>query len=212
MGCRATRTGRQQRASSRRSGRTRQPPYGGTYRCGTPPFALPSSSAPSPLHLPLQFATLENRTALLYLNWQPHYAAGFIDLEEESPPGRSLRCCVMLRDHWEGPHDEERVAPLADPAPYAAPLRAALIDARDAARSLGGEPPVQPHWWGQVRYRRFVIYCALLLGGLGFALKSAAVAFFPTHRWVAAGWGGLPVGVARRDSLTGRTRATSHGE
>ena len=41
------------------------------------------------------------------------------------------------------------------------------------AHAMRAEPPVRPHWWGQVRYRRCAIYFAVLGVGSVYAALSA---------------------------------------
>ena len=116
-----------------------------------------------------------NRSRLLYLNWQPHYAAGFIELRGEQPPSASLECCVLLEEHWAGPHLEEYVRPSMPRALHAAALDRTFGDASSALRQLGVELQ-RPHWWGQVRYRRCLIYFGVLAAGLGLLVASLAQA------------------------------------
>ena len=121
-----------------------------------------------------------NRSSLLYINWQPHYAAGFIPFQTEEPPGSSVACCVMLRDHWEGPHDERPLKPTIDSAAHAEALQRTFGDARDALAAVGAGKLEQPHWWGQVRYRRCLIYLGVMACGVAFAALSALSAI---GRW-----------------------------
>mmetsp|Transcript_21474 Transcript_21474/g.48365 ORF Transcript_21474/g.48365 Transcript_21474/m.48365 type:complete len:290 (+) Transcript_21474:1405-2274(+) len=113
-----------------------------------------------------------NNSRLLYLNWQPHYAAGFIRMEGRGRPSDDLYCCVMLEDHWAGPHNEDWVTPRNDRLMHAADLDRTFGDARTALRALGVTPR-KAHWRGQVRYRRCFIYFSVL--GLGCALLAWSV-------------------------------------
>ena len=123
---------------------------------------------------------------MLYLNWQPHYAAGFIRVQtdpDEPPPAFDLSCCVLLRDHWAGPHDELPLWPTtAATASHARVLQRTFADAREALGALGAAPLVKPHWWGQVRYRRCTIYYGVLGGGLAFAMRSAWASWWALSR------------------------------
>lgn len=135
---------------------------------------LPS---PSPVWGHVQFdATRDasNRSALLYMNWQQQYAAGFVDFQAEEPPGRSVSCCVMHRDHWAGPHDEKPVLPTITSAAHAPALQATFGDARAALAEVnaGVWGRERPHWLGQVRYRRCLIYWGVMLAGVTFAMAS----------------------------------------
>ena len=132
-------------------------------------------------HVQFDSAREENGSSLLYLNWQPHYAAGFVDVQHEQPPGGSLSCCVMLRDHWAGPHDEARVWPTTSAAAAEAHARKLLRTFADAQRALqeaGAAGPELPHWIGQVRYRRCAIYFGVLAAGVAYVARSAWIALF----------------------------------
>ena len=117
---------------------------------------------------------LHNGSSMLYLNWQPHYAAGFVDMQPRwGPPGRDISCCVMLRDHWEGPHDEQPLRPTIDPSANAEQLERTFVDAGEALDAIRAAPLTKPHWWGQVRYRRCTIYFVVMGVGSAFAALSA---------------------------------------
>ena len=65
---------------------------------------MSSSSKPAALWGHVQFAAKGDGVGsdeLLYLNWQPHYAAGYINLQptrQGEEPGHGAACCVMWRD------------------------------------------------------------------------------------------------------------------
>ena len=120
--------------------------------------------------------------SLLYLNWQPHYAAGYIELQPRGggPPGAGVSCCVMLRDHAAGPHDEQPLWPTIPPGEHAPVLARTFHDARLALSEVDS-PLAKPHWWGQVRYRRCAIYFAVLTAGCAYALLSAVRAARPVR-------------------------------
>ena len=123
---------------------------------------------------------------LLYINYQPHYAAGFIDFQAEGAPvSASVQCCVLLEDHWAGPHLEPRLYPSVGAAVHAPAIDAAFGAAREAMALLGAEQTM-PHWFGQVRYRRCAIYFAILALGSAYACVSAAQLILP-HR-ADGGW------------------------
>lgn len=132
---------------------------------------------PSPVWGHVQFdATRDaaNASALLYMNWQPHYAAGFIELADgDGAAATGISCCVMLQHHWAGPHDEEPLSPTIAAAAHDRALRRTFDDARDSLRLVGSEAPAKPHWSGQVRYRRCAIYFAVLGVGVCFAAHAA---------------------------------------
>ena len=112
---------------------------------------------------------------LLYLNYQPHYAAGFVDFQHMGPGGRvsdAVQCCVLLEDHWAGPHLEPRLRPSISAEVHAPALDAAFSAAHAAMAKLGAEQS-QPHWLGQVRYRRCTIYFALLAVSVAYVAVSA---------------------------------------
>ena len=95
----------------------------------------------------MQFDASRNASdssALLYINWQPHYAAGFLGMDASTPPGADVACCVLLHDHWEGPHDEEALWPTIDGESHAGTLRRTLADARDALAHIGAPSPHPP--------------------------------------------------------------------
>jgi hypothetical protein len=132
---------------------------------------------------------------LLYLNWQPHYAAGYIEFGGETRFADALQCCVFLDEHWavrrrptrpahpntcftslaprarQGPHDEDRLQPSVPPARYTAQMERTFNSTRSTMRRIGLELR-QPSVWGQVRYRRCAIYFGLLLAGSGLALRT----------------------------------------
>jgi hypothetical protein len=162
-----------------------------------------ASQPPTPVwgHVQFDEARLAEGTGMLYLNWQPHYAAGFLRLQRLSATGAvaadsseenasafavpeavagaeaaALTCCVLLRDQWEGPHAEtphHPTTPAAAAAAHRYAVRSTLSDAARALRLLEAPPLVPPHWWGQVRYRRCTIYFGVLWGGGAFAAHSA---------------------------------------
>ena len=113
--------------------------------------------------------------SLLYMNWQPHYAAGFIDFQRNvsGGPGQNVACCVLLRDHGAGPHDEQSLAPTIDATAHDAALQRTFADAKDALEEVGAGVLAPPHWLGQVRFRRCAIYFALMALGCTFAFVSA---------------------------------------
>ena len=123
---------------------------------------------------------------LLYLNWQPHYAAGHFELGGGA--ARALRCCVFLEDHWAGPHDEPHLAVRDDGdgagRARAAALAATLNATAAALRAVGADTSgaASPHWWGQVRYRRCLIYWALLYVGGALLVAEAARAIVEAGR------------------------------
>ena len=123
--------------------------------------------------------------ALLYLNYQPHYAAGFVDFQAAGSKGGvsdAVQCCVLLEDHWAGPHLEPRLLPSIRAGVHAPALDAAFGAARDAMTALGAEQH-RPHWLGQVRYRRCAIYFALLgLAAVYTAVSAAALLLRPGAR------------------------------
>ena len=131
-------------------------------------------------HVQFDSSRAANGSGLLYLNWQPHYAAGFIEVQRhEPPPGSELACCVMLADHWAGPHDEARLWPTVSStamSAHATQLQRTFADARDALQAVGAQMLLPPHWWGQVRYRRCAIYFGVLGVGTIFTIYSAWVA------------------------------------
>lgn len=83
-----------------------------------------------------------------------------------------VHCCVLLEDHWAGPHLEPRLRPRVAADVYAPALDAAFGAAR-AAMAAVGATQVRPHWIGQVRYRRCAIYFGLLALGSAYAVVSA---------------------------------------
>ena len=139
---------------------------------------MSSASKPSALWGHVQFAAKADGVGsdeLLYLNWQPHYAAGYINLQptrQGEEPGHGAACCVMWRDKPEGPHAEESNYPTVEPSAYKKALFAAFEDARTALDEVRAEPLQKPHWWGQVRYRRCAIYFAVMLVGSAYAALS----------------------------------------
>jgi hypothetical protein len=149
--------------------------YAGSKGSGVGWLARQTTTPPKAVWGHVQFDSshdLSDARALLYMNWQPHYAAGFIDLEGDDPPGQTLSCCVMLRDHWAGPHDEKPLWPTIDSSAHVQALRRTFLDARDATRHVGAPAIAPVHWWGQVRYRRCTIYFAVLGAGVAFAAAS----------------------------------------
>mmetsp|Transcript_26480 Transcript_26480/g.74173 ORF Transcript_26480/g.74173 Transcript_26480/m.74173 type:complete len:451 (-) Transcript_26480:134-1486(-) len=106
----------------------------------------------------------EHPSRLLYLNWQPHYMQGYFNLGPSSFPaaaGASLDCCVFLDDYKEGPHDSPTLGPLHAFPEYTFTVHATLNDTRRALASLGMKLP-PPQWLRQPKFRRCVIYWALL--------------------------------------------------
>jgi hypothetical protein len=120
----------------------------------------------------------------LYLNWQPHFAAGHIEalMRPETAP---VHCCTFLDEHWEGPHAQPRLEPLMSQRVHADAI-ARLLNATAGALieldPLGdGEAVLEtlkPHWLHSERLRHCVI-CLICNGGmvgalfaLGFALAA----------------------------------------
>ena len=148
-----------------------------------------TTQPPSAVWGHMQFDASRNASdssALLYINWQPHYAAGFLGMDASTPPGADVACCVLLHDHWEGPHDEEALWPTIDGESHAGTLRRTLADARDALAHIGAPSPHPPHWWGQVRYRRCFIYFGVLASGMTFTAVAVWHGIFngrPSSTW-----------------------------
>ena len=111
------------------------------------------------------------RWRLLTLTWGAHLLAG------ERPASDALHCCVQLEEHWAGPHSEEKWYPLTPRATHALALDRTFGDARDALRVLNADIQ-KPHWWGQVRYRRCLIYFCVLALGCALLMWSLAHAFW----------------------------------
>jgi hypothetical protein len=135
---------------------------------------LTRTSTPTPTAVwgHVQFDASRDRgsaASLLYLNWQPHYAAGHIPFQSAGATAHGVACCVLHSEHPAGPHDENPQPPSIDTTAHSAALARTFADARDALREVGAGVLEQPHWWGQVRYRRCIIYFAVMAAGVLFA-------------------------------------------
>ena len=78
--------------------------------------------------------------------------------------------------------DEAPLAPSISPAGHARALQATFADMRTALDAVGAEMLLPPHWWGQVRYRRCLIYWALLYVGGALLVAEAARAIVEAGR------------------------------
>lgn len=104
----------------------------------------------------------------LYLNWQPHFAAGHIELLR----GAAVRCCVFLEEHWQGPHALPRLHPELPQHTHRDAVARALNATAQALRELdppGGErlfALLQPHWLHNDRLRSCLLCHGAMVGGL----------------------------------------------